>query len=398
MDIYKEIPWEEIQPKTRVFIRFDFNVPMENGHITDTSRIDKALPLLQNLLAVQARIIGVSSLGRPVGGIDTNPHLSLEPIVSYVAMKLKKEIIFYPSFDENLNFLIDSLKPHQMIFLENMRFLPEETQTTASFIEKITSCFDIYICEAFASAHRRSATLYALPLALPQTKKFIGPLFRQEIYTIYQFMNQPPNPVAYIFGGGKVADKIPLLQKMLRNIDVILIGGAMAYTFMHRMGQPVGDSKIDTNSFKAVDTILTQAKIWDIPIYLPIDHMVQSTENPQDFSIQETLLTGVRGIDIGPQTQRLFHDIIQKSRTIVWNGPMGVYEMPQGTEGTIAIIDSIAQNPHCISLAGGGDTASAVLQADKESVFTFVSTGGGATLDYLEHGTLPVLEAFLTNP
>lgn len=374
----------------RVLVRVDFNVPMQDGRITDETRITAALPTLMELINRDAKVILVTHLGRPAG---RTPKLSTAPVADALSKRLGKRVAHIGDcIGETVQKAVASLEAGDVLLLENVRFYAEETDNDAEFARQLASYADVYINDAFGTAHRAHAstegvTHYLNPCAA-------GLLMAREIYYLSTTFNNPERPYIAILGGAKISDKITLIGNLLGNVDSLLIGGGMAYTFFAASGLPVGDSLVETEKLDVAKSLIEQDAFANT-VLLPLDNVV-GREFHADTEIQIAysghIRDGWQGMDIGVQTVAAFGELIADAKTIVWNGPLGVYEFERFAQGTIAIAKHIAES-NAMSIIGGGDCVAAVQQASVADKMTHISTGGGASLEFLEGKPLPGIAA-----
>ena len=374
----------------RVLVRVDFNVPMQDGRITDETRITAALPTLMELINRDAKVILVTHLGRPAG---RTPKLSTAPVADALSKRLGRRVAHIGDcIGEAVQKAVESLESGDVLLLENVRFYAEETDNDAEFARQLASYADVYINDAFGTAHRAHAstegvTHYLNPCAA-------GLLMAREIYYLSTTFNNPERPYIAILGGAKISDKITLIGNLLGNVDSLLIGGGMAYTFFAASGLPVGDSLVETEKLDVAKSLIEQDAFANT-VLLPLDNVV-GREFHADTEIQIAysghIRDGWQGMDIGVQTVAAFGELIADAKTIVWNGPLGVYEFERFAQGTIAIAKHIAES-NAMSIIGGGDCVAAVQQASVADKMTHISTGGGASLEFLEGKPLPGIAA-----
>ena len=374
----------------RVLVRVDFNVPMQDGRITDETRITAALPTLMELINRDAKVILVTHLGRPAG---RTPKLSTAPVADALSKRLGRRVAHIGDcIGETVQKTVASLETGDVLLLENVRFYAEETDNDAEFARQLASYADVYINDAFGTAHRAHAstegvTHYLNPCAA-------GLLMAREIYYLSTTFNNPERPYIAILGGAKISDKITLIGNLLGNVDSLLIGGGMAYTFFAASGLPVGDSLVETEKLDVAKSLIEQDAFANT-VLLPLDNVV-GREFHADTEIQIAysghIRDGWQGMDIGVQTVAAFGELIADAKTIVWNGPLGVYEFERFAQGTIAIAKHIAES-NAMSIIGGGDCVAAVQQASVADKMTHISTGGGASLEFLEGKPLPGIAA-----
>ena len=376
----------------KVLVRFDFNVPLtktEPRTITDSSRIDLAIPTIRMILEKGAsKIIMMSHLGRPEG--KPNPKYSLEPIAEYLASKLNMDVILSESAIENGVKNLLQLPETKLVLLENVRFLPGEEKNDMDLAEKLSQYGDVYVNDAFGAAHRKHSSTYGIN-AFFKGRTYAGLLMQKEIESLSTLLEKPAKPFVAVIGGAKVSDKIKTIERMIVMVDTLLIGGAMAYPFLKAKGASVGNSLCGDEDVALARQLLASDK--GGKIQLPKDHIVAdgvegNPEHNQGVSIPE----GKMGLDIGPDTIRAFSDQLKTAKTIVWNGPMGLFESKNFAKGTMAIAHTIAET-QAFSVVGGGDSVAAVGQSGESDKFSHVSTGGGASLEYIEKGELPGIQA-----
>lgn len=376
----------------KVVARFDFNVPLtktEPRTITDTSRIDLAIPTIRMILEKGAsKLIMISHLGRPDG--EVNPKYSLEPVAEYLAKKLGTDVILSESAIDNGVKNLLQLPETKIVLLENIRFLPGEEKNDMELAEKLATYGDVYVNDAFGAAHRKHSSTHAIN-AFFKNRAYAGLLMKKEIDSLSALMEKPVKPFVAVIGGAKVSDKIKTIEKMLVLVDTLLIGGAMAYPFLKAKGVTVGTSLCSDEDVALAKQLLAADK--GGKIQLPKDH-VTSTE----FGGAPLACTGTNipsdqmGLDIGPMTIKSYGDHIKTAKTIFWNGPMGLFENKDFAKGTMSIAHTIAETK-AFSVVGGGDSVAAVQQSGEAEKFTHVSTGGGASLEYIEKGELPGVQA-----
>ncbi len=378
----------------RVLVRVDFNVPIQAGKITDETRITAALPTLLNLIHRNAKIILMTHLGRPIVGSATDREkFSTEPIAVALSRKLGKRVAHANDcIGEIAENAVNSLENGEMLLLENVRFYAEETDNDPEFAEKLASLADVFVNDAFGTAHRAHASTEGVTHYL--TPCVAGILMAREIHYLSITLENPQRPYVAILGGAKISDKITLIEKLLDKVDSLLIGGGMAYTFLAAMGVSIGNSLVETEKLDLAASLIKKRGFSDI-VVLPVDHVVGKTFEPDAESkiVDEVSIPDEwQGLDIGPITVAVFGERITDAKTVVWNGPLGVYEFEKFANGTIAVAQQIAASDS-VSIIGGGDCVAAIQQAGVADRITHVSTGGGASLEFLEGKSLPGITA-----
>ncbi len=387
----------DLKGKT-VLLRADFNVPLDdNGNIVDDTRIYEELPTIRYILKNGAKLIICSHLGRPKG--EFNQKYSMFPVAQHLIRYLLNKIYFAVDVvGPDAMQKAKALKEGEVLVLENLRFHKEEEADDLYFAKKLASMADIYIDDAFGTIHRKHASIYRVAKLLPNNA--MGFLMGKEITTITKAIQNPERPFVSILGGAKVADKIGVVTNLAEKSDYVLIGGAMAFTFLKAKGYKVGKSIVDDNSLEIAKNILENAEKNGKQIILPIDVSTSETYSPKAkakiFNIED-IPDNYMGLDIGPKTISLYKNIIKKAKTIIWNGPMGVFEFSNFSSGTVEIAQAIAKNKG-LTIVGGGDSVSAVKALKLEDKISHISTGGGATLALLEGGELPGLDALSDVP
>jgi phosphoglycerate kinase len=374
----------------RVFMRVDFNVPIENGRITDDNRITASLPSIMYVLDKGGCLILASHLGRPKG--KPEPKYSLKPVATRLSELLGKPVQFASDcVGPEVQKMASALKPGDILMLENLRFHAEEEKNDPVFAEQLASLCDVYVNDAFGTAHRAHASTAGIARYVSVAAS--GLLMQKELEALGHALTNAEKPYVAIVGGAKISDKIELIENFLNIANTILIGGAMAYTFLRAQGIETGKSLVEADKIDLARDLLARASAKHVSIELPVDHVVASGLDSTDAQVVPVQKTpGDRmGLDIGPQTVKKYSDIIRQAKTIVWNGPMGVFEKPRFAEGTFAIARAVADS-NAFSIVGGGDSAAAVAQSGVESKITHISTGGGAALEFLSGQELPGVE------
>lgn len=377
----------------KVLIRVDFNVPLdEHQNITDDTRIRAVLPTLKYALDHNAVLIIASHLGRPNGHVV--PEFSLAPVAKRLARLLEENVVMAPDcVGPDVEKIVSSMKTGDVLLLENLRFHPEEQKNDDGFAEKLAKLCDVYVNDAFAVSHRSNASVVAITQYAPLS--VAGFLLQKELDYFKKAIADPKRPLVAIIGGSKVSSKLGALENMLKHVDKFIIGGAMANTFLKSTGCSTGKSKIEEELIDVAGSIIKKATQNGIKFYLPIDAKVASQFNSKAevkiVPIQE-IPSEWMALDIGPATSLLYSEVLQDAKTIIWNGPMGVFEMDAFSRGTIDMVNSVAES-YAMTIVGGGDTDVAVHKAGKSDMITYISTGGGAFLTLLEGKPLPAVVA-----
>lgn len=373
----------------KVLVRCDFNVPMQDGEITDDIRIVSALPTIKYLVENKAAVILMSHMGRPKG--EPKPEFSLKPVADRLEKLLGQEVIFAKSdvvVDESVEAAAAALKPGQVMLLENVRYRAEETKNAEPFTGQLAKLGELFVNDAFGTAHRAHCSTAGLAAYMPAVSGF---LIEKEVKFLGEALENPERPFVAIMGGAKVGDKIPVIENLMKKVDKLIIGGGMSYTFFKAMGYGIGTSLLDADSIDLAKSLLEKAKETGVELILPVDAVcAKEFDNNSEKSVcpREAIADDVMGMDIGPKTVELFQSVIDDAKTVVWNGPCGVFEMPNFAEGTKAVAKALAESD-AITIIGGGDSAAAVEQFGYADKMTHISTGGGASLEFLEGKELP---------
>jgi len=387
---------EDIEVKgKKVLLRVDFNVPLDinTGDISDDSRIQSSLPTIKYLVNHKSKVILCSHLGRPGGKVVEN--LRMAPIVHRLSQLTGLPVSTASDcIGQEVENKVETLKEGDILVLENLRFHPEEEANDAGFARKLARLADIYVNDAFGSAHRTHASTVGVAKYLPAVAGF---LMKRELEVMGKLLHNPERPSACLIGGAKVSDKIELLQNMLRKVDKLMVGGGMAATFLKTQGYEIGRSLIENDKLGLARKLLQEAQEWKVPFLLPIDLIV--AEEIKAGALTRIVPTtnipsGSHIVDIGPQSIELFYNELKKCRTIIWNGPMGIYEIPQFAQGTRSIASFLA-TLNATTIIGGGSSAEIVQEMGLTDKMTHVSTGGGASLRFLEGVTLPGVKVLL---
>ncbi|EHL18986.1 phosphoglycerate kinase [Peptoanaerobacter stomatis] len=376
----------------KVIVRCDFNVPMKDGKITDDIRIVSALPTIKYLIDNNAKVILMSHLGRPDKCYD--PKYSLKPVAVRLSELLGQEVKLAEDENvvgENAKKLTSEMKEKDVVLLENVRFVAGETKNDANFAKELASLADIFVNDAFGTAHRAHSSTAGIADYIPAVMGF---LIEKEVSIMGKALENPQRPFVAILGGAKVSDKISVIENLINKVDTLVIGGAMAYTFLKSQGKNVGTSRVEEDKLDLAKDLLAKAEKAGIKLLLPIDHVVAKefsndaeAKNTDDENIPDDFM----GLDIGEKTVKMYCDVIADAKTAIWNGPMGVFEMEKFAVGTKALAEALSKTD-AISIIGGGDSAAAVEQLGFADKMTHISTGGGASLEFLEGKILPGID------
>ncbi len=372
----------------KVFIRVDFNVPVKNGIVQDDTRIKEAMKTIEYVKNSNAKVILASHLGRPKG--EKKPELSLKPVANYINDNFFTIDFTDDCIGNKVTDKIEKMENGSIVLLENLRYYKGEEKNSPEFVDELLKFTDVYINDAFGTCHRKHASVYGLPEKVKD--KAPGFLVEKEVKYFENLLKNPEKPFAAILGGAKVSDKIGVIKSLMKIADKIFIGGAMAYTFLKEQGFSIGSSLVEEDSMEIVKEIYNEANTKNVKIFTPIDHICSKEFNgePKEISTVD-IPEGYMGLDIGNKTIKKYLNELSDCKTVLWNGPMGVFENPNYAKGTYSIAEFLA-NSDAVSIIGGGDSVSAVKKAGVADKINHISTGGGASLEYIEFGSLPGIE------
>ncbi len=379
----------------RVLVRVDFNVPLEQGRVTDDTRIVAALPTIRDLIARHGRVVLMSHLGRPKGGPE--PKYSLKPVAAVLSERLGKPVAFAPDcVGPEAERMSRELGDGDVLLLENLRFHPEEEKNDPEFAKQLARLGDVYVNDAFGSAHRAHASTEAVAHLLHPA--VAGLLMQRELDYLGRALDQPARPFAAVLGGAKISGKIDVIESLLGKVDRLLIGGAMMFTFLRAQGKPTGKSLVEEDKIEVAKQVLADAERRNVELVLPVDCIASTAPDgsaPGHAVAADQVPAGEMGVDIGPESVKRFGERLRDAKTVLWNGPMGIFEVPAFARGTfdVARVLADAARGGATVVVGGGDSVAAVQQSGLAGAFTHLSTGGGASLEFLEGKVLPGVAA-----
>ncbi|MDO5039673.1 phosphoglycerate kinase [Clostridium sp.] len=385
---------EDINVKgKKVLVRCDFNVPLKDGVITDENRLNGALPTIKYLVDNGAKVILCSHMGKPKG--EPKPELSLAPVAKRLSEMLGKEVVFAADNNvvgENAKKAVAEMKDGDVVLLENTRYRKEETKNGEEFSKELASLAEIFVNDAFGTAHRAHCSTVGVTDFIDTA--VCGYLIQKELKFLGDAVENPERPFVAILGGAKVSDKIAVINNLLDKVDTLIIGGGMAYTFLKAQGYEIGTSLVEEDRIEYAKEMIEKAKAKGVNFLLPVDHRVATEFKDVEATITEdqNIPAGSMGLDIGPKTEKLYADAIKDAKTVIWNGPMGVFEFENFNKGTIAVAKAMADS-NATTIIGGGDSAAAVNILGFGDKMTHISTGGGASLEFLEGKVLPGIDA-----
>ena len=390
MNAFRTLDHVDVKGK-RVLMRVDLNVPVEHGVVTDATRIERAARAITEIADGGGKVILLSHFGRPKGKRD--PKDSLKPVAAEVAHVLKRPVSFVDDcVGEGAEQAVAAMKAGDIVCLENTRFHPGEEKNDPAFVAALAKLGDIWVNDAFSAAHRAHASTEGLGHVLPA---YAGRTMQAELQALSKALEHPEHPLAAIVGGAKISTKLDLLGNLLKKVDALIIGGAMANTFLKAQGYEVGDSRVEDDLLDTANELVAKAKKQEVKLYLPVDCIVADRFDPKAETKRTTVQEVPRSwmiLDIGPASTLLFGEALEDARTIIWNGPMGAFEMDAFSRGTMAMVQKLSTS-HALTIVGGGDTDVAVHRAGESSNISYISTGGGAFLMLMEGKVLPGVAA-----
>ena len=391
---YNKKTVEDIDVKgKKVLVRCDFNVPLKDGVITDLNRLNGALPTIQYLVNNGAKVILCSHMGKPKG--EPKPELSLAPVAKKLSEMLGKEVVFAADNNvvgENAKKAVAAMNDGDVVLLENTRYRKEETKNGEEFSKELASLAEVFVNDAFGTAHRAHCSTVGVTETIKTA--VCGYLIQKELKFLGNAVENPKRPFVAILGGAKVSDKIAVINNLLEKVDTLIIGGGMAYTFLKSQGYEIGPSLVEEDRLDYAKEMIEKAKAKGVKFLLPVDHRVATEFKDVAATVteNENIPAGNMGLDIGPKTEKLYADAVKDAKTVIWNGPMGVFEFENFNKGTIAVAKAMADSD-ATTIIGGGDSAAAVNTLGFGDKMTHISTGGGASLEFLEGKTLPGIAA-----
>src|ERR1043166_2714095 len=376
------------------FLRVDFNVPIKSGKITEPHRIESTLPTIQLILQRAKKLVIASHLGRPDGKVA--PQYSLAPVRDHLQNSLKEPVVLAPDcIGPDVERLVRE-DNHRIILLENLRFHKEEEKNDPTFSRALASLAEVYVDDAFGAAHRAHASIAGMTAFFKE--KGAGLLLQKELDYLSRVLSDPDKPFVTILGGAKVSDKIGVIRNLLPKVTALLIGGGMAYTFLKATGTEIGSSLVENDKIGLARKLVDEAKAHDVAMFLPTDHVTGDSNKKNPLVNEGEIPSGRLGLDIGPKTVRQFIKEIHKAKMVLWNGPVGLFEVDPFNQGSVALANALAENQsRTVSIIAGGDTVAAVTAVGVENKLTHLSTGGGATLEFLEGKKLPGIQALEVN-
>ena len=378
----------------KVLVRCDFNVPLQDGKITDENRLNGALPTIKYLIENGAKVILCSHMGKPKG--EPKPELSLAPVAARLSEMLGKEVVFAADDNvvgENARAAVEKMENGDVVLLQNTRYRKEETKNEENFSKELASLAEIFVNDAFGTAHRAHCSTVGAGEFL--SERACGYLIQKELKFLGEAVANPVRPFTAILGGSKVSDKIAVINQLLEKVDNIIIGGGMAYTFLKAQGYEIGTSLCEDDRMDYAKEMIAKAEANGVKFLLPVDHRIADGFKDVEATVTEdqNIPAGFMGLDIGPKTEALYADAIKDAKTVIWNGPMGVFEFEAFAKGTLAIAKAMANLEDATTVIGGGDSAAAVMQLGYADKVSHISTGGGASLEYMEGKVLPGIAA-----